>query len=316
MSEQSMIDYPTGITAIDTGFAGTRMLAASHLLLDNDEAALVDVGSNFSVPAILRALERKGVERARVRYVCVTHVHLDHAGGAGELMRQLPEATLVVHPRGARHMIDPSALYQGALQVYGEEIMARHYGRLVPVAEDRVRVVEEGDRLPLGERTLRFLDTPGHANHHYCIFDEAERVVFSGDTFGVSYRSLDTARGAVIFPATSPVHFDPEAAHQSVERLRTLEPQAIYLTHFGEVRDIPRLAEDLHQGIDAHVEIALRHADAGEARGRRIADDLLDWFHHRLQEHGCGLDKARVRERMALDIELNTQGLQVWLQRR
>lgn len=316
MPEPTMIEYPTGVTAIDTRFAGTRMLAACHLLMDGGEAALVDVGSNFSVPVILQALERKRVARSQVRYVCVTHVHLDHAGGAGELMRQLPQATLLVHPRGARHMIDPSALYEGARSVYGDEIMARHYGRLVPVPEARVRVVEEGDRLPLGRRMLRFLDTPGHANHHYCMVDEAINAVFAGDTFGVSYRSFDTARGAFILPTTSPVHFDPEAAHRSIERLCDLEPKAIYLTHFGQVTEIPRLAADLHRGIDAHVDIALRHADAGVARADRIAADLLVWFTRELQDHGVRLSTDQARETLALDVQLNTQGLLVWMQRR
>ncbi len=315
MSEPTMIAYATGVTAIDTRFAGTHMLAACHLLMDGGEAALVDVGSNFSVPVILQALERCGVDRAQVRYVCVTHVHLDHAGGAGEMMRQLPNASLVVHPRGARHMIDPSTLYAGARAVYGDEIMARHYGELVPVPEHRVRAVQDDDRLPLGGRMLRFLDTPGHANHHYCMVDEGANVIFSGDTFGVSYRQFDTEHGAFILPTTSPVHFDPIAAHRSIDRLVALEPSAIYLTHFGEVTEIPRLADALHAGIDAHVEIARRHADAGAAREERIAADLQDWLFAALRAHGVDWSGQALREALALDVQLNTQGLLVWLDR-
>ena len=315
MSDVTMIDYASGVTAIDTRFAGTRMLAACHLLRDGNEAALVDVGSNFSVPVILSALAQKGLARSQVRYVCVTHVHLDHAGGAGEMMRQLPDATLVVHPRGARHMIDPSALYEGARAVYGAETMARHYGELIPVPEERVHVVRDGDRLPLGQRMLQFLDTPGHANHHYCMLDEAADVVFSGDTFGVSYRDFDTERGPFIMPTTSPVHFDPDAAHRSIDRLCALDPAAIYLTHFGEVTGIPRLADDLHAGLEAHVEIARRHADAGDARPQRIAGDLQDWFIGALRMHGVDWPERTIRKALALDVQLNTQGLMVWLDR-
>lgn len=315
MSEPSMINYPAGVTAIDAEFAGTKRLVASHLVVDAKEAALVDVGSNFSVPLILRALERKKVARSQVRYVCVTHVHLDHAGGAGELMRQLPEATLVVHPRAARHMIDPSGLYEGTKAIYGERAMTRDYGALVPVAESRIEVVNEGDRLPLGTRELLFLDTPGHANHHYSIVDASANVVFSGDTFGVSYRSLDTANGAFIFPSTSPVHFDPQAAHRSVERLRNLEPDAIYLAHFSQVTEIDRLADDLHRELEAYVDIAHRHRDAGDGQANAIAKDLVTRLIQQLQAHGKEMSEQEVQQTLALDLQMNTQGLQVWLQR-
>ncbi|WP_290650675.1 MBL fold metallo-hydrolase [Aquisalimonas sp.] len=315
MSEPSMTNYPAGVTAIDAEFAGTKRLVASHLVVDAKEAALVDVGSNFSVPLILRALERKKVARSQVRYVCVTHVHLDHAGGAGELMRQLPEATLVVHPRAARHMIDPSGLYEGTKAIHGERAMARDYGELVPVPEPRIEVVNEGDRLPLGTRDLLFLDTPGHANHHYSIVDTSANVVFSGDTFGVSYRSLDTANGAFIFPSTSPVHFDPQAAHRSVERLRNLEPDAIYLAHFSQVTEIDRLADDLHRELEAYVDIAHRHRDAGDAQANAIAKDLVGRLTQQLQAHGKEMSEQKVQQTLALDLQMNTQGLQVWLQR-
>ena len=317
MPEPTIIDYPTGVAAIDAEFAETPGVVASYLLQADGDAALVDVGSNFSVPLILRALELRGVAREQVRYVCATHVHLDHAGGAGELMRQLPQATLVVHPRGARHMIDPSALYAGALAIYGEAVMARHYGELVPVPEERVQVVNDGDRLPFGRRSLLFLDTPGHANHHFSVVDEDNALVFAGDTFGVSYRSLDTESGAFIFPSTSPVHFDPGAAHRSVERLCALQPRAVHVAHFGQLTEIDRLADDLHAGIDAHAGIAMRYAEEDEAdQGEAIAAALLDWFSDRLQAHGATLSAEQLRQTLSMDLQMNTQGLVVWLQRR
>ena len=182
----TILPFDHGIYAIDTEFADTRLMDASHLIVDDGEAAFVDVGSNFSIPNLLAALDELGIAREQVRYVCVTHVHLDHAGGAGQIMQDLPRATLIVHPRGARHMIDPSALYEGARQVYGTEMMKQHYGELIPVPAERVLEVSEGDTLPLGKRTLTFLDTPGHALHHYCLYDNKARAVFSGDTFGIS----------------------------------------------------------------------------------------------------------------------------------
>jgi glyoxylase-like metal-dependent hydrolase (beta-lactamase superfamily II) len=152
-------------------------------------------------------------------------VHLDHAGGAGLLMRELPRATLVVHPRGARHMIQPTALYQGALAVYGQEEMDRSYGRLVGIEADRVTTTHDGMVLELAGRPLRFADTPGHARHHHCIWDAATRGWFTGDTFGLSYREFDDDEGRPwIFPTSTPVQFDPPALRASIERLVSFGP--------------------------------------------------------------------------------------------
>ena len=307
-----IVDYGDGISAIDAEYVASGV-AASHLVVDGDEAALVDVGTNHSVPVILAALKQKGIAPEQVRYVCVTHIHLDHAGGAGAIMRELPEATLVTHPRAERHMIDPSKLYQGALAVYGEEAMARLYGELLPVPAERVRAVNDGETLPLGSRQWVFLDSPGHAYHHYSIHDPQHARVFSGDTFGLSYRALDTDQGAFIFPSTTPVHFDPEAAHQSIDRLMALQPEAIHLAHFGEVRELARLADDLHRGLDAMVAIAQRHADAGEIRHERIVADIRAWLHEALQAHGCMLDTEDIDELIHMDVDINAQGLEVWL---
>lgn len=306
-------DFADGISAIDTEYIRTG-LDASHLIVDHGEAAFVDTGTAHSVPLLLGALAQKGLRPEQVRYVCVTHVHLDHAGGAGTLMQALPHATLVVHPRGARHMIDPARLMAGTRAVYGEARAAELYGELVPVDAQRVHTVEDESRLPLGARTLRFLDTPGHAYHHYCIVDEAANAIFTGDSFGLSYRELDTPRGAFIFPTTTPVHFDPEAAHASIDRLMALAPQAMYLTHYSRVDAQPRLAQDLHEALTACVEIAQRHAGKiTEHRHRAIAHDLHAWLGERLTAHGTRLNAAQIDDIISMDVELNTQGLCVWL---
>lgn len=307
----TIIPFDHGIYAIDTEFAGSRMMDASHLIVDNGEAAFVDVGSNFSIPVLLAALDQLGIARNQVRYVCITHVHLDHAGGAGQIMQDLPGATLVVHPRGARHMIDPSALYEGARQVYGTETMKRHYGELIPVPAERIQEVHDGDTLTLGKRTLTFLDTPGHALHHYCIHDGTAGVVFSGDTFGISYRSLDTDKGPFIFPAATPVQFDPEKAHQSVDRLCSLNPRAVCLTHFSEVTVTDDLVRQLHGDLDAYATIGRRHMAANPDQ-QAIRRDLKALFAGRLSEHGRDLDDGALEQALGMDITLNTQGLAVW----
>jgi len=311
----TVIDYPWGISAIDTEYV-RPMLAASHLLIDNGEAAFVDVGTTHSVPLLLAALAHKGLAPDQVRYVCVTHVHLDHAGGAGALMQHLPEATLIVHPRGARHMVDPGKLIAGTIAVYGEEKTRALYGEIPPIPEQRIKMINDGEQLQLGRRTLSFLDTPGHAYHHYCIVDGQSEIIFSGDTFGISYREFDTAQGEFIFPTTTPVHFDPPAAHASIDRLLSYTPQAIFLAHFSRVTDIARLATDLHRDLDAFVMIAERHAGAGPEREPRIRRELRAYLGDRLAGHGVRLNESRLDDLLAMDIELNAQGLEVWLERR
>ena len=308
------IDFDHGITAIDTEYMRLG-LDASHLIVDGKEAAFVDTGTTHSVPVLLDALRQKGLSHTQVKYVLLTHVHLDHAGGAGELMRHLPAARAVVHPRGARHIIDPSKLIASTREVYGVEQARDMYGEIVPVARERVIEVNDGDTLRLGGRELRFIDTPGHAYHHYCIIDEINRAIFAGDTFGISYREFDTAKGEFIFPTTSPSHFDPAAAHASIDRLMGFRPRAIYVTHYSRVTDVERLRLDLHAGLDAFVRMAKEHADAGAERHPRIAASMRRYLQERVIAHGCTLSQKTVDALLEMDIELNTQGLEIWLDR-
>lgn len=305
-------DLPCGITTIDTGYERPRF-AASHLIVEGDQAAFVDVGTTHSASLLLEALRRKGVPRENVAYVMVTHVHLDHAGGAGELLRHLPHARLVVHPRGARHMIDPGKLVAGSAAVYGEAQMLARYGEIVPVPAERVIEAGDGFTLDLNGRQLLLLDTPGHARHHYCVVDEASRGIFTGDTFGISYREFDVEGRSFIFPTTTPVQFDPPALHASIDRLMSHKPERIYLTHYGCVTDTERLAHDLHEQIDMYVAVARDAAGAGEARHQRIKEGLAEIMLARLARHGCTMAREQILGLLAMDFELNAQGIGVWL---
>jgi glyoxylase-like metal-dependent hydrolase (beta-lactamase superfamily II) len=306
-------DLGGGIHAIDTGFVRPGF-AASHLLVEGGRAAFVDVGTSFSVPRLLSALDELELARAAVDYVIVTHVHLDHAGGAGQLMRELPRAKLVVHPRGARHMIDPAKLWAGATAVYGEEKMRRDHGALLPVDPARVVEAPDGTTLELAGRPLLFLDTPGHARHHFCVWDAASRSMLTGDTFGLAYRELAGPAGAFVMPTTTPVQFEPEALVASIDRLLGFAPQAMLLTHYSRVTEVERLAADLRRQI---VElVALGRAQEGRperaARLRQgVRECVLGW----VREHGSALSSAEVEDLLALDIELNAQGLESWLDR-
>lgn len=239
-----MVRHPDGITAVDTEYIRPGH-AAAHIVEQRGRAAFVDVGTNESVPHLLAALAAVGIEREAVDYLLLTHVHLDHAGGAGRLMQELPNATAVLHPRGAPHLIDPSRLIEGSRAVYGKERFQRLYGDIVPIPAERVRVTRDGDRLSLAGRELEILHTPGHALHHHVFVDRAHACIFTGDTFGLSYRELDSPHGAFIVPTTTPTQFDPDQLIASIDRLLSYAPQAMYLMHFSRVTDVPRLGEAL-----------------------------------------------------------------------
>jgi len=302
-----------GIHTIDTGFVRPQFDAA-YLIVENGRAAFVDCGTNHSVPRMLDALGAAGLAAADVDWLILTHVHLDHAGGAGELIAQLPNAKLVVHPRGAWHMIDPSKLWAGASAVYGEAVMEQTYGRLRPIPAARVVEAPDGHVVDLAGRALRCLDTPGHAMHHLAVYDARANVCFTGDVFGLSYRDFDTADGPFILPTTSPVQFDPSALHASIDRLLTLRPAAMYLTHYGRVEQVGKLAGDLHVQIDAMVALA-RAANGQPDRHAVLVASLAGLYASRAQAHGWTQGRAVLCQLLDMDIELNAQGLEVWLDR-
>ncbi len=302
-----------GVYRIDTEYLRPG-LAASHLVVDDGHAAFVDTGAAPAHPRLMHALTELGLAPDQVDYVFLTHVHLDHAGGAGQLMRALPRARAVLHPRGAPHMIDPAKLIAGTVAVYGEAMYRELYGEIVPVAAERVVIANDGDRIVLGSRTFELLDTPGHARHHYCAHDLDHDDIFSGDTFGISYRDFDTAAGAFIFPTTTPVQFDPAALHSSLDRLMARRPRRMVLTHFGPVGDLERLSGDLHADIDEFVAVARRHAGVPE-RADRIAEDVFAYLSSRLDSHGFAGDEELRHQLLDPDVRLNTQGLEVWLAR-
>lgn len=307
-------EYNGGVIAVDSGLFG-REMAACYVLEAVDQVALIEVGSNSSAGRILSVLERRGWSPAQVSHVIVTHVHLDHAGGSGRLMQLLPNAIFVVHPRGARHMIDPSQLEAGTRAVYGDAAFEHMHGHLIPVPRERVITKEDGETLAIGQRTLLFRDTPGHAKHHFCVWDEQTRGWFTGDTFGVSYRELDTAAGPFIFPTTTPIQFDPEALISSIQRLQQMAPDYMYLTHFGRVGDTVRLAGELIAGVRKLVEIAERNLDSVNRRAD-IEAEMLDWLYAACRAHGVSVSHDQLVHLLEADVKLNTQGIEYWLDHR
>jgi len=303
--------FADGITAVDTEYVRPQMDAA-HIVAAGGRAAIIDTGPGTAVPLILAALEQLQIAPDQVDFLFLTHVHLDHAGGAGALMRALPRATCVVHPRGAPHMIDPAKLIAGTRAVYGDELYSKLYGEILPIARERIAITQDGLRFELPGRVFECVHTPGHALHHQAIVDHGATSIFTGDTFGISYREFDTARGAWIMPTTTPTQFDPGQLKASIVRLMQFRPRHVYLTHYSEVSECARLANDMVDAIDEYVKIA---RTAGPHDLGRMRFDLRRLAHESLREHGCTMSDAAIDAILNKDFELNAAGLSAWLKR-
>lgn len=286
-------------------------VASFYCIVEQDEIAVIETGTSFSLPYLQQFLEDHNLAADQVRYVMPTHVHLDHAGGAGVMMQAFPNAELVIHPRGARHMIDPARLIEGTIAVYGEEKFKRLYGDVPPIDEKRVIKAAHEQVVRLQQRELLILDTPGHAYHHYCVYDAASRGIFSGDTFGVSYPSMVYDNRRVVIPTTTPVQFDPDALHDSVDLLMRHKPQRIYLTHYNLLTDPVRVVDQYRTWIDRFVEITEQVAPEDDSKVPDLARQLGEAIHSELH-----LPMEMVQTQLENDITLNAQGLAIWYQRR
>ena len=312
MAIPGLFDYSHGISALDSVY-DREMQTAIHLLVEGGRAAVIDTGTSRAVPRVLAALASKGIAPAQVDYVILTHVHLDHCGGAGQLMARFPNARLTVHPRGARHAIDPSRLLAATVAIYGDAETRRVYGEILPVSAERVVETPEGAALSLAGRELQFLDTPGHARHHVVVRDTQSGHLFAGDTFGLSYRELDRDGKQFSFPTTSPSQFDPAALHRSIERMLALRPAALYVTHFGRLTGPTANGADLHRLIDAHAALGERHRRAGAERKQLLVEGVRSLVLDESERQGWHLPREKVLKIFALDIELNAQGIDIWL---
>ncbi|PZP35200.1 MAG: MBL fold metallo-hydrolase [Roseateles depolymerans] len=308
-------DLGHGIYAVDTGFQRPRFDAA-YLVTHGGRAAFIDTGTNYAVPRLLASLEALGLPRDAVDWIIPTHVHLDHAGGTGLLLQSLPAARVLIHPRGLRHLVDPKALWLGAMAVYGEAEMERSYGRLVPVPAERADESHDGQVLLLGDRPLLLMDAPGHARHHHVVWDALSRGWFTGDTFGLSYREFDVAGRPWALPSSTPVQFEPDALKATIGRMLAREPQAMYLTHYGRVggsvEQVRELAASLDEQITEMTTLALG-LDGRPDRHDALRAALVERYLARVRAHGYTGGEAMARDWLAMDAELNAQGLGVWL---
>lgn len=236
--EPVTIEIAPGLVAIDTFYGGRERYTAAYLLAA-DRPAIVETGPTTSADRVTRGLERLGIGPHELAHIALTHIHLDHGGGVGELARRFPQATVWVHERGAPHLADPSRLVASATRLYGPERMAELFGPVPPVPAERIRPLADGDRIDLGGRVLEVLDTPGHASHHVALVDGATGAVFAGDALGIHLPDLPVLR-----PATPPPDFDLERSLASIERIRSRARGSFVLfSHFGPVHEVERVCD-------------------------------------------------------------------------
>jgi len=299
-----------GVQTIDALYAGQPGFAAVYMIEDAGEVAFVETNTTHAVSLMLDTLEEAGRAPEDVKYVIITHVHLDHAGGASALMKSCPNATLLAHPKAAKNIIAPERLVESAKEVYGAEQYDELYGVIEPIAAERVRAVDDDEVFTLGERELHFFETRGHANHHVSIHDRTANGIFTGDTFGICYPHLQGS-GLCVFPTTTPTDFDAQAAIDSLERIAKMGADRVFLTHFGEHTEIDAIASQLRPQLERYgnaVDEADASARVGEALDEFCASRVLAEFRELYAAHGVKLDPA-ADPLAKLDVELNGQGV-------
>lgn len=303
--------YDHGVYCIDSGYVQDQYCAI-YLLKEGDEVAIIETATNHSVDRVLSVLSELNIDRQQVKYVIPTHIHLDHVGGAGAMMDIFSQARLIIHPRGARHVIDPTRLIEGSISVYGETLFRRLYGDIQPIEESRVDIAGDLDVYTLGQRELVFIDTPGHARHHFCIYDAKSNGIFSGDTFGISYPAMKNLANGLM-PSSSPVHFDADALIKSIDRLSAYKPDFVFLTHFGSIENPVAKAASLKQWIFDIVD-ACKAANPVD----KISIDKLEKSLREMAIQKLGgnpdTDIEQIMKVLSTDIRLNAKGLAIWWQ--
>lgn len=283
------------------------------MLLTTPRPTIVEPGSANSLQVWLDRLEEANLPRDEVAYIVVTHVHLDHGGGAGALAEVLPNARVVVHPRGARHLANPERLINGARAIFGDKLES-YWGTVTPVPEQKLLVPEADEQLDLGGgHRLRFLDAPGHAKHQYAVLEEGSGCLYAADELGVRYPSINLEHGDYVLPTTTPNQFDPDAMIASAARFTAMRPETIVMSHFGVSRDEP---EALKERLTAQVRAFVA---AGEQDGRplppeQIKERLLAHLQADIAAYGLTWNDA-IAATLEFDTELSALGIADYYQR-
>ncbi|RPI70313.1 MAG: MBL fold metallo-hydrolase [Desulfobacteraceae bacterium] len=305
-----------GIYVIETYYLNRTEHTACYLVIDEGEAAVIETNTNHAIPFILGALEQLGRAKEQVKYVILTHVHLDHAGGAGGLMKELPGAKVILHPRGKKHMIEPEKLIRSVKEVYGADKYKEMYGEIFPIPKEKVITANDGDVFRLGGRDLQMFDLRGHAKHHLVVLDRKTGALFSGDNFGIGYPRMKFGNFRMVFASTSPTQFEPDQALATYAKIAGFNPSRVLLTHYGALDDIKGTHEQLKSWIEFSVAIAGKRYDQGyreKELDKILEQDIWDHFDGILKNaRGTGITPEE-KEWLALDSRLNAQGLAYYI---
>lgn len=276
-------------------------------VIKEEELTLIETGPSPSVKYIKAGLTALGHSLSEVKYIIVTHIHLDHAGGAGLLLKECPNAQIVVHPRGERHLVDPKKLAAGARAVYGESF-SELFDPIIPVPADRLLIKGEGDTLKIGSNcVLEFWDTPGHAKHHIGIYDPVSNGMFTGDTVGIRYEQLIASGIDLFLPSTSPNHFNPSDMEASIRRVKEKGLNRIYYGHFGMTEKVEEALGQVTDWLQVYMEVG--EQAVAEGRGYdTISRRLLDRVRGHLREKGIE-DEHEVYILLNLDMQICSLGI-------
>jgi glyoxylase-like metal-dependent hydrolase (beta-lactamase superfamily II) len=295
-------------TTIDCNYLAPQF-AAAYLIAESDRALFVENNTAHATPFLLQALKETGLKPEQVEYLIVTHIHLDHAGGTSKLLQACPNAKVLAHPRAAPHLIDPTKLITSARHVYGDANFDRLYGEILPIDSARVRIMQDQEVLPFGSRSLKFIYTRGHANHHFCIFDSESEGIFTGDSFGLAYPALQKS-GLFIFPSTSPTDFDPNEARLSIQKILDSGAKRAFLTHYGSIGDLKGAADQLRMHLDFSeklLESAIQSSEPDAALDEFCQKQIYSYFQTLLSNQG--LATPEVWDLIKMDLELNAAGI-------
>ncbi|MFD1038223.1 MBL fold metallo-hydrolase [Virgibacillus byunsanensis] len=306
MHEKEPTQLDNRIHLID-GFDLTVPERTGTYVIDEAELTIVETGPSPSVKYIKNGLDSLGFSLDQVKYIIVTHIHLDHAGGAGLLIKECPNAVVVVHPKGARHLENPKRLAAGARAVYGDSF-SELFDPIIPVPEERLLIKGEGDTLEIGaDCTLQFLDTPGHAKHHFSIYDPVSNGMFTGDTVGIRYEQLIREGVPLFLPSTSPNQFDPEAMQAAINRMLAMNLDRIYYGHFGMTNKTEGALCQVSQWLEVFVEVG--EQVVAERKGY---DELSQRLLERVKRHLRTLnvpDEHEVYVLINLDMQVSALGI-------
>ncbi|SES99696.1 Glyoxylase, beta-lactamase superfamily II [Oceanobacillus limi] len=312
MQSKEPIPLNDRIHLIDGFDMGVPERTGSYVI-NEEELTIIETGPSPSVKHIKKGLSSLGYSLDQVKYIIVTHIHLDHAGGAGYLLQQCPNASVVVHPKGERHLINPRKLAAGARAIYGDSF-SEFFDPIIPIPEDRIIVKGEGDTLEIGsDCTLSFLDTPGHAKHHFSIYEPKSNGMFTGDTVGVKYEQLVREGIDLFLPSTSPNHFDPEAMHASIKRMLDRNLDCIYFGHYGMTEKTTKALIQVSEWLDIFVEEGEQIIAEGKGYNE-LSARLLQRVKDYLSDLGVASDHE-VYILINLDMQVSALGIMDYFQK-